>query len=154
MVRRRDPFTMDLLSWQQPKVAVGYSEDVIGRGRLENKIARLIAHALRDVRESGLSRDQIAQEISAFLERKVSVETLNKWTSESSDSHRIPLDAFVALIHVTQAVDLLGFVPGEFGHKVIPSDYYELIEDRLLEDHIEEMQARRQVLAARRKAKR
>ena len=47
MARYRDPLTKDLFSWQPPKVGVGYSEDVIGRGRLDNKIARLIAQALR-----------------------------------------------------------------------------------------------------------
>ncbi len=155
MSRRRDPLTKDLFTWEPPKVAVGYSADVIGRGRLDAKIARLISHALRDAREEqGLSREAVAQQISDFLGRKVSADMLYKWTSESSEDHRIPLDAFIALVHATQAKELLGFVPGEFGLTVIENEYAELIEERLLEDHIEEMQARRQVLAARRKAKR
>lgn len=155
MSRRRDPLTKDLFTWEPPKVSVGYSADVIGRGRLDAKIARLISHALRDAREElGLSREAIAQQISDFLGRKVSADMLYKWTSESSEDHRIPLDAFIALVHATQAKELLGFVPGEFGLSVIENEYAELIEERLLEDHIEEMQARRQVLAARRKAKR
>ena len=37
---------------------------------------------------------------------------------------------------------------------LIEDEYAELIEARLLDDHIEEMQARRQMLAARRKARR
>lgn len=155
MSRRRDPLTKDLFSWEPPKVAIGYSPDVIGRGRLDARIARLISHALRDAREEqGLSRDQVAQQISDFLGRKVSADMLYKWTSESSEEHRIPLDAFIALVHATGAKGLLGFVPGEFGLTVIENEYAELIEERLLDDHIEEMQARRQVLAARRKAKR
>lgn len=155
MARRRDPLTMDLLSWEPPQVAVGYSADVVGRGRLDARIARLVSHALRDAREDkGLSREVVAQKISDFLDRKVSVEMLYKWTSESSEEHRIPLDAFIALVHATKDADLLGFVPEQFGHKVIPAEYYELIEEQLLDDHIEEMQARKQVLAARRKAKR
>jgi len=155
MVRRRDPLTKDLFSWEPPKVAIGYSEDVIGRGRLDSKIARLISHALRDTREEqGLGREDVAQHISDFLGRKVSADMLYKWSSESSEDHRIPLDAFVALVHATGAKGLLGFVPGEFGLTVIENEYAELIEERLLDDHIEEMQARRQVLAARRKAKR
>lgn len=154
MSRRRDPLTKDLFSWEPPKVAVGYSDDVIGRGRLENKIARLIAHALRDAREDGLSRDEIAQQISAFLDRKVSVEMLNKWTSEGSEGHRIPLDAFVALVHATGAKNLLGFVPGEFGLTVIESEYADLIELKLLKDHRDEVEARIQALNSRWKAKR
>ncbi|WP_288082626.1 hypothetical protein [Shinella sp.] len=155
MSRRRDPLTKDLFSWEPPKVAIGYSADVIGRGRLDAKIARLIAHALRDAREEhDLSREDVAQQISDYLGRRVSADMLYKWTSESSEDHRIPLDAFIALVHATGAKGLLGFVPGEFGLTVIENEYAELIEERLLEDHIEEMQARRQVLVARRKAKR
>ncbi|WP_246750302.1 hypothetical protein [Martelella lutilitoris] len=154
MARRRDPLTKDLFSWEPPKVAVGYSADVIGRGRLDGKIARLVGQAFRDAREDGMSREDIAAEMSRFLGRDISATTLYKWTSESSEGHRIPLDAFIALVHATGAKDLLGFVPGEFGLAVIESQYADLIEERLLEDHIEEMQARRQVLAAKRKGRR
>lgn len=154
MARYRDPLTKDLFSWQPPKVAVGYSEDVIGRGRLDNKIARLIAQSLRDAREEGHSRADVARAISAHLGRSVSEAMLNKWSSEGSEDHRIPLDAFIGLVHATGAKDLLGFVPGEFGLTVIENAYAELIEERLLDDHIEEMQARKQVLSARRKSRR
>lgn len=155
MSRRRDPLTKDLFSWEPPKVAVGYSADVIGRGKLDNKIARLISHALRDAREDqGLGRDAIAKKMTDYLGREVSPATLYKWTSESSDNHRIPLDAFVALVHATGAKDLLGFVPGEFGLTVIEDEYADIIEERLLEDHRDEVEARIRALAASRKARR
>lgn len=153
--RYRDPLTKDLFEWEPPKVAIGYSADVIGRGRLDNKIARIIAHALRDARDSGQSRAQIARDMADFLGRPVSEASLSKWASEGSDDHRIPLDAFVALVKVTGARDLLGFVPGEFGLTVIEDEYASLIEARLLDDHIEEMVARRDALdaAARRRVR-
>lgn len=155
MPRRRDPLTKDLFSWEPPKVAVGYSADVAGRGRLDNKIARLVSHALREARDDeGLSRADIAADMSRFLDRKVTEAVLNQWSAEGSTGHRIPLDAFIALVHATGAKNLLGFVPGEFGLTVIENQYAELIEERLLEEHIEEMQARKLALAARRKAKR
>lgn len=72
MARHRDPLTKDLFSWQPPKVGVGYSEDVIGRGRLDNKIARLIAQALRDAREDEVSRAEVARRMSTFLGRTIS----------------------------------------------------------------------------------
>ncbi|MDR5655492.1 hypothetical protein [Ruixingdingia sedimenti] len=155
MARRRDPLTKDLFDWQPPRVAVGYSADVIGRGRLDNKIARLVSQALRDAREErGLSRAEVAREMGLYLGRSISEAMLHKWASEASEEHRIPFDAFIALVHATGARDLLGFVPGEFGLTVIEAEYADLIEERLLEDHIEEMQARRQVLSARRRARR
>lgn len=155
MAKHRDPLTKDLFSWEPPKVAIGYSEDVIGRGRLDNKIARLVSHALRDAREDrNLSRAAVAQKISEFLGRPISEAMLNKWSSEGSEDHRIPLDAFIGLVHATGAKELLGFVPGEFGLTVIEDEYAELIEERLLIDHREEVDARIQMMASRRKARR
>lgn len=154
MVKHRDPLTKDLFSWEPPKVAVGYSAEVAGRGPLDNRIARIIGQALRDARDDGKNRASIAQTMSVYLGRTISEAMLNKWTSEGSEDHRIPLDAFIALVHATGAQELLGFVPGEFGLTVIENEYAELIEERLIDDHIEEMQARRQVLATRRKARR
>ena len=91
MRRHRDPLTKDLFSWEAPKVAVGYSSDVTGRGALENKIARLVGHALRDAREErGATRSQIAKAISDYIGRSVSEAMLNKWSSEASEDHRIP----------------------------------------------------------------
>lgn len=154
MARHRDPLTKDLFAWEPPRVAVGYGAEVTGRGPLDNRIARLIGQALRDARDDGLPRSEVAKRMAAFLRRPVSEAMLNKWSSEGSEDHRIPLDAFIALVHATEAQALLGFVPGEFGLTVIENEYAELIEERLLDDHIEEMQARRQMLAARRKARR
>ncbi|SLN38437.1 hypothetical protein AQS8620_01450 [Aquimixticola soesokkakensis] len=154
MARHRDPLTQDLFNWQPPKVAVGYSADVIGRGRLDSKIARIIGQALRDARDEGLTRAMVARDLSDWLGRQVSESMLNKWSSEGSEDHRVPLDAFIGLAKVTGASELLGFVPGEFGLTVIEAKYADLIEERLLEDHIEEMMARKQVLATKRKAQR
>ena len=154
MARYRDPLTKDLFSWEPPKVALGYGPEVVGRGRLDNRIARVIAHSLRDAREDGLSRAEIARRMGDFLGRSISEAMLNKWSSEGSEDHRIPLDAFIGLVHATGARDLLGFAPAEFGLTVIETEYADLIEERLLDEHIEEMQARRQMLAAKRRGRR
>lgn len=155
MVRRyRDPLTKDLFDWQPPQVAVGYSDDVTGRGRLDNKIARLIGQALRDARDDGKSRAQVARSMSEFLGRAISEAMLNKWSSEGSEDHRIPLDAFMALVRATEVRALLGFVPGEFGLTVIENEYAEMITDQLLDEHIKEMEALKLARAARRKVRR
>lgn len=154
MVRQRDALTKDLFSWEPPKVSVAYSEDVIGRGPLENRIARLIGQALRDVRDDGVSRKDVAARMADFLGRPLSETMLNKWSSEGSEDHRIPFDAFIALIRATGARELISFVAGEFGLTVIEDRYVELIEAQLLDDHMAEMEARRATLAAKRKARR
>ncbi len=38
MARRRDPLTKDLFSWEPPKVALGYSEDVVGAGGWKTRL--------------------------------------------------------------------------------------------------------------------
>lgn len=150
MSLRRDPLTKDLFNWQPPQVAVGYGAEIAGRGRLGNKIARLISHALRDTRDARkLSRGDVAGRMSDYLGRTISEAMLDKWSSEGAEDHRIPLDAFMALVDATGAQGLLGFVPGEFGLVVIEQEYAELIRLHLIREKIKEMQAQEQLLSAK-----
>lgn len=151
MSKRRDPLTKDLFEWTPPQVAIRYEEGVTGRGSLDNQIARLVSRALRDARDDNKGRSEIAASMAKYLKRSISAAMLDKWASEASEEHRIPLDAFIALVDATDARELLGFIPGMFGLTVIENEYADLIEDKLLEDHIEELQARRQMLSAQRK---
>lgn len=154
MARHRDPLTRDLFDWTPPQVSVGYSDDVAGRGRLDNKIARLIGQALRDARDEGRTRAAVARSMSDYLGRTISEAMLNKWSSEGSEDHRIPLDAFIALVDATGARDLLGFAPGEFGLTVIASEYAELIRLQLIRDKRQELEAQERLLEAKIKARR
>ena len=148
-VTRRDNRTMDLLSWEPPQVTVGYNQDVAGRGALDSKIARVLARALRDAKDDGKSRAEIAADMSRQLGRTISEDVINKWASEASGAHRIPLDAFIALIRATAAEELLGFIPEIFGFAVVPEKYAEIIEMHLLEEHEKDIAARKAALASR-----
>lgn len=148
--RRRDPAQGDLLSWSPPEVALGYGADVAGRGPLGNRIARLVSRALRDARdEAGLDRSAIARRMGEFLERPVTVTTLEKWASEAATENRIPLDAFAALIHATEQFNLLGFVPEIFGFVVVPEKYSAIVELHLVEEHEAEVARRKAALQAK-----
>ena len=150
----RDRITQDLFAWEPPQVKVGYSEDVTGRGDLENRIARLVARAMRDARDDGRNRAELASSMSRELGRSVSEDMLNKWASEASGAHRIPLDAFIALIRATEAKELLGFVPSLFGFAVVPEHYTDLIEIHLIDEREEELRAHKAKILARRRARR
>lgn len=144
MVRDRgDRHTHDLLSWEPPQVAIGYSEEVAGKGELQNQIARLVSRALRDARDNGDSRAAIASIMSNDLGRTISEDMLDKYASEAAEAHRIPLDAFIALIRATGAVNLLGFIPGMFGFAVVDEKYQPIIELHLLDEHQRELDAYR-----------
>ena len=94
MSKRRDPLTKDLFEWTPPQVAIRYEEGVTGRGPLDNRISRLIARALRDARDDGFQRSEIASAMSKYLGRTISTAMLDKWASEGSGEHRIPLVQF------------------------------------------------------------
>jgi len=135
--KRRDPF-----AWEPPQVTVGYADEVAGKGPLANRIARLISRALRDARDDrGLSRAEIAHRMTGELGRKVTEDILDKWASEASENHRIPLDAFIALVDATGAHELLGFIPELLGFVVVPKRYKALIDLQLLEAHEQEVAA-------------
>ena len=150
-MRHRDTRTASLFDWEPPQVTVGYAKDVAGHGALENKIARLLARALRDAKdgEDKLSRAEIAGLMTLELHREISPAMLDKWASEASGAHRIPLDAFIALIKVTGAEELLGFIPELMGFAVVPKQYTEIIELHLIEQKQQELAAASDALKAR-----
>lgn len=147
-MKTRDRLTLDLFEWEPEEVSVGYGDDVTGRGGLDNQISRLISRALRDAKDAGLTRAQVAKVVSDHLGRTVSKDMLDKWASESSVEHRIPLDAFTALVEATGARELLGFVPGRFGYVVVPERYASIIEIHLIEEKEKALAARKAALAA------
>jgi hypothetical protein len=154
MTRRRDPHTKDLFAWEPEPVRVAYADEVKGRGDLDSQISRVIGQALRDAKDAGVSRMEVAGRMTQYLGRPISEDTLNKWASESTEDRRIQLDAFVALAHATDTHELIGFVAGLFGLAVVPDRYVELIEMHQLEEHKREVDARIAALQAKSRGRR
>lgn len=152
----RDPHVRDLSAWETEPVTIGYVDDVAGRGSLGNRIARLISRAMRDAKDenANLGRAEIAARMTESLGRSVTAAILDKWASEAAEEHRIPLDAFVALIEATGQHRLLGFLPSLFGFAVVPSRYVDMIELQQLQEHEEAVAARKAVLRAKLKGAR
>lgn len=148
MVRRRDPATLDLFAWEQPRVVAALPEEATGRGPLDLRIAKVISYALDRARESDLKREDVAAEMTEFLRRKVSVDTLNKWAAPSSEMHRIPLDAFIALIKITGEIGLIGFIAELFEQVVVPAKYAAIIELHQIGEHKAKVAAREAELLA------
>lgn len=153
-MNRRDTRTMDLLAWEPPQVAAGYGNEIAGRGPLENRIARLISQALRDAQdERGLSRETVAGLMTLELHRSITKDMLDKWSSEASTSHRMPLDAFCALVKVLEAESLLGFIPELLGFIAVPAKFGDIIEMHLIEEKSRDLEARRLALSSRLKGR-
>ncbi|HEY5209606.1 MAG TPA: hypothetical protein VIJ42_09200 [Stellaceae bacterium] len=146
----RDPLTLDLLNWEPPDVASGSDHHLGGRASLDHKIARLVSRALQQAREEKrVSRHDVVNAMSSYLGRRLSVQMLEKWASEGSESHRIPLDVFAALIDATEYRDLIGFVPSLFGHIAVRRRYGEIIELHLIEEHERDIAERKRALPLR-----
>ncbi len=92
--------------------------------------------------------------MTASLGRPVSRAMLDKWTSEGSTEHRIPLDAYIALVEATGAVDLVGFIAEQFGLVAIPERYQAIVELHLVEEHEAAVRARKDVLNAKLRGRR
>ncbi len=137
----------DLLAWEPPQVAVGFAPEVTRANTLSSRISKALSAALK-----GRDRKTVAEAMSLELGRGVSDDTIDKWTSEAANSHRIPLDAFIALIQVTEAHELLGFIAAPFGFAVVPEKYRDIIDLHLLEEHAREVETRRLALTARRRS--
>jgi hypothetical protein len=79
------------------------SEDIGGR------IKRALAE---DLRESRLSRAQIAFDLSNLVGRAVSVATIDAWTA-ATKPHRIPIEMVPAWVGVTGSRRVLDLICGE-----------------------------------------
>ncbi|MEO0496299.1 MAG: hypothetical protein AAF141_02865 [Pseudomonadota bacterium] len=153
--RARDTHTGDLFAWKPEPVSVGYDEEAVGRSTTSNKIARLLSRALREAKdESGFSREDIATLISEHIGRAVSKDMLDKFSSEASEDHRVPLDVFIALIEVTENHRLIGFIPSLFGFVAVDQKYEAIIQLSLLEEHEKELAAHKAALTAKMRGRR
>jgi hypothetical protein len=142
-----DRSTLDLfVDWQPPKTTMGFEPAELAGDRLSSRISRAVGLALK---RSGKSRAEIAEAMSARLGSPVSADMLDKYASESSESHKITLERFMALVEATGCLDLLGLVAEPFGCAVVPEKYAPLIELHFIEEHQFEIVRRKQELEAR-----
>lgn len=151
MTRRRDPHTLDIFA--EP-VSIGYGEDVTGRGPLANRITRLIKHVLDEAADAGQCRNDIAVALGKKLDRVVTKAQLDKWTAPSATDHRIPLDAFIALIEVTDDMKMLGFVPSLFGYAAVSNAFVDWMRLQQIEEQEEALLAERAILQRRVRSRR
>jgi hypothetical protein len=129
---RCDHNTPDLLTWQPPKVAVGFGAEDVRGGSLDSRIARAVSLALK---RSSKTREKVAEEMTDWLGRSVSKAMLDAYAAEERTTHRIPLDRFIALIEVTGCLDLIGLVAEPFDLVAVPGRYMAIIRLHQIEEH-------------------
>jgi hypothetical protein len=105
MTRRRDTLTTDLFRDYSPAPVVErFAEERVRTAKASSRIARAAAEAIK---ESKLSRENIAREMSAYLGEPVTTAMLDQYTSTANDKHNIPAHRLVALIAVTADIRII-----------------------------------------------
>lgn len=142
----RDPRTPDLFDWQPPAMLRAFPAERIRAAGVRASVAKAIGLALR---ECGRTREQVADEIGAYLGEDISKNMLDAYASESRADHVINIVRFLALVHATRDFRLLQLLAEPFGLAVIDDRYLPAIEDAMYAEQIETL-SQRQRLARRR----
>lgn len=138
MKMKADTRTADLLAWEPPPVVKQFAPDVVRAASLRALVSKAVAAALKD---SPLSRDEIAEAMGAFLGEPVKKSSLDGYASETRDDHAISVVRLMALVHATGDVRLLQMLAEPFGHVVVDAKHKEAIEEVIdldRKDQIEE----------------
>ncbi len=80
-----------------------------------------IAHVMGEaIRTADKDRYQIAADMGRLLGREVSVNTLDKYTSEAAEGHHPSLETAIAFDAATGSLALLGMYAAKLGCRVLP----------------------------------
>src|SRR5215217_8524747 len=97
MVRKRDPFTVDLFRDYQPAPVVDrFDQDEVKAYSLNGRLCKAIALTME---ESGMSRDALAAAMSDIA--PVTKAMLDAYASQAREQHSIPAVRLAALVAVT-----------------------------------------------------
>lgn len=97
-----------------------------GSLRTFETVKEALGHALRNC---GISRDLVAEELTRLTGHEVSVHQINNWAAQGKEDRSIPLHQLAALIAVTGDADLARAALDCTGFIVLSPDqaaYYEL----------------------------
>lgn len=136
----KDRRTLDLFAWEPPQVTRVFEKVKVQAANLRSAVSRAVALALK---ECGKAREQIAQEISEYLGEDCTKAMLDAYASEARAEHSISLIRFIGLVAVTRDIRLLNLIAEPFGWTVVPTKYVAAVEEAMLTDRIEDLQARR-----------
>lgn len=140
---RGDRITADLLSWLPPSPVEAFDDKVVHAATLAGQLSRALKETLSD---TGRTRGEVADAMSAFLDEAVSENMLNAYVSEARSDHVINVIRLIALIVVTRDGRMLNWIADMIGLAVIDRKYLQHIEAVMLADKQEEIARRLETL--------
>ena len=130
---------LDLLAWTPPETVARFEERVVRAATLSARISHGVAAALRDADGRGLSREDVAKQMGAYLGERVSVAMLNGYASEAREQTVISVPRLIALVHVTGDRRLMQALAEPFGWAVIEAKFLPMIELAALSERQDEL---------------
>lgn len=138
MMPRPRPHRMqpDLLDWTPPRAVASFPPRAVQAPNLAGRLARAIGVALA---ECGRTREEVAEGMTAYLGKPVSVNMVNAYASQAREGHVISTERFVALVHATGDRRLLELLAEPMGWAAIERRYLPLIELAAVRDKQDEL---------------
>ena len=131
--------------WTPPDPVVRFDPAQIKASSLPARICRAISATLKD---ADTKRELVAAKMSDFLGRRISLNMLNAWASQSSDRHMIGLPCFIALLDATRDRRLLEMIAEPLGWAVVDRRHLAMIELAMVREQQNRLQAYARRLAA------
>ncbi|WP_137136653.1 hypothetical protein [Rhizobium sp. FKY42] len=126
MARKRDSFSLDLFRDYQPEPVVErFADDQVKAWSLAGKLAKAVALTIE---ESGMTREQIAADLSEVTKSTVSKATLDAYTSQAKEQNQISAVRLAALVAITGDARALNVLLEEAGLIAIPKKYEALLK--------------------------
>ncbi len=140
--KNRDALTYDLFTDFDPsKIAICFDDAQRNSGlSFAQEVSRAVAATLND---SDMSRDEIAEQMSAYLGKTVTKVALDAYASPARETHNLTFERAVALLHATRDPRLFGSILRRYGFAVVEERYLGAVEEAMIEAEKEEL-ARKQ----------
>lgn len=139
---------LSLLDWVPPSPTVAFERDLVRGNTFERRLSRVISVCLETC---GRSREQVADAMSRRLDRHISVNILNAYSSPERETHVISVPRYEALLAATQDQRLLEFIAEPHGLAVVDRRLLPMIQ--LAEVQIRKREISRMEAGLRREAR-
>lgn len=116
--------------------SISLSNDIPGRLNISATLRELVSHGLK---HPHLNRYGVAAEMSKLLGKEITKSMLDRWSAESKENHRFPLDYLNAFIEVTGDKTILRLICEKAGGYFIEGEDALLTELGRIEKQKEEI---------------
>jgi hypothetical protein len=146
MMARRDDATLELLTWEPPTLVPSFPAGALKAPTFRDRLALAVSLTLS---ESEIPRKEIAKRMAESMGEDMSIDMLNAYSSQARKEHTISANRLAALCAATGDMRAMQLLVDSMDSAIVPKKYVSAIEDAMLTDKLQELDARRR-LARRR----